>query len=203
MKVCAGCKEEKEFSEFYERGGNRKGTYYSYCKKCDKDRREKYKKTDSYKKSQREGTLRRRYGISINDYERMLEEQGGTCALCPITPEENGRALAVDHDHSCCPGRNSCGECLRALLCDPHNKALGFFDDNPELLIKAAEYLVKPVLGAYWDLWTYAENHPYLSRAIQNNVIKGTDKNHFNPEGLLTREQAATIMHNALKAYLS
>jgi hypothetical protein len=49
--------------------------------------------------------------------------------------------LAVDHNHGCCPGEKSCGKCVRGLLCDNCNQAIGKFRDDPELLLKAAEYL--------------------------------------------------------------
>jgi hypothetical protein len=62
-----------------------------------------------------------RYGVSYDD---MLTAQDGHCAICPTTPEQNGKALAVDHDHECCPGRRSCGKCVRGLLCDRCNRQL-------------------------------------------------------------------------------
>lgn len=58
------------------------------------------------------------YKISLEEYDFMLEQQDGHCALCLTTPEENGKRLAVDHDHECCPGTKSCGSCIRGLLCD-------------------------------------------------------------------------------------
>lgn len=76
-------------------------------------------------------------------YSRLYEEQNGKCAICPVTEKENGRSLAVDHDHRCCPSQSYCENCARALLCDAHNKMLGFAHDNPEELIAGAEYLQK------------------------------------------------------------
>lgn len=63
-----------------------------------------------------------RYGLTPEAYEEMLESQGGGCAICGKTPEENGRRLAVDHDHTCCPRRDGCcGKCVRGLLCNACN----------------------------------------------------------------------------------
>lgn len=66
----------------------------------------------------------KKYKRTIEDYERVLEEQGGHCAACPKEPTET-RRLSWDHDHSCCPGEESCGECVRGLLCTGCNLKLG------------------------------------------------------------------------------
>lgn len=71
------------------------------------------------------------YGITRAEFDFMLKEQGGHCAICPRT---NGRrALAVDHDHA--TGK------VRGLLCDNCNHTLGKMRDDPELLRRAADYL--------------------------------------------------------------
>jgi hypothetical protein len=76
----------------------------------------------------------RRYGIDVEDYERMLEEQNGACFICGKQPENN-RALDIDHNHS--TGK------VRGLLCSNHNRALGLMGDDVVLLLKSIEYLVK------------------------------------------------------------
>lgn len=82
----------------------------------------------------------RKHGITLERFDEMSQEQGGGCAICG-GPNRGGRHLEIDHDHACCPGTESCGKCVRGLLCGPCNKALGQFQDNPELLRRAAEYL--------------------------------------------------------------
>lgn len=67
------------------------------------------------------------YGLGIKDYERMLKEQGAACAICQESPTSK-RRLVVDHDHACCPGVRTCGKCVRGLLCDRCNRALGFLE---------------------------------------------------------------------------
>lgn len=76
-------------------------------------------------------SLQRKYGISREDYDRMLAEQDGHCALCPATEETAGR-LQVDHDHK--NGRN------RGLLCGNCNRGLARFGDDPNRLLAAAAY---------------------------------------------------------------
>lgn len=73
------------------------------------------------------------YNITLADYDEMLEAQGGKCAICGRTPEEEGRRLSVDHDHKT-------GQ-VRGLLCRNCNAALGFFQDDFHLLRRAINYL--------------------------------------------------------------
>lgn len=90
--------------------------------------------------TQRGAQLWRLYRIREERYVEMLAEQGGACLICAGT-NASGRALAVDHDRSCCPGQNSCGKCIRALLCSKCNFGVGNFADDPALMRKAAEYV--------------------------------------------------------------
>jgi Recombination endonuclease VII len=82
--------------------------------------------------------LLKAYGITIEDYEALLEAQGGVCAICK-QPEsalhQNGvvRRLAVDHDHET--------KIVRGLLCSGCNQGVGYFRNNPGLLDAAAAYL--------------------------------------------------------------
>lgn len=80
--------------------------------------------------------LRWRYNIDEVEYNRILELQGERCALCEATDK-----LHVDHDHSCCPGDRSCGECIRAIICARHNMILGLVRDNADEFEGLAQYL--------------------------------------------------------------
>lgn len=75
------------------------------------------------------------YGITDEDYARMLAEQGGRCAICGGEGTANSRIkrFHVDHDHKA--GR------VRGLLCQVHNQGLGYFQDDPALLRAAADYI--------------------------------------------------------------
>lgn len=90
----------------------------------------------------RKSKYARTYGITLEDYDRMLEEQGGRCKICPAT-EGSGRTkyFSIDHDHSCCPGPTACGQCIRGLLCSRCNLILGQVNDDPALLQRMAEYV--------------------------------------------------------------
>lgn len=84
---------------------------------------------------------KRLFGLDVRAYQEKLQEQGGGCAICGGINRSTGRALAVDHDHKCCPSEKSCGGCVRGLLCDNCNHGIGKFRDDPALLLKAVEYL--------------------------------------------------------------
>lgn len=96
----------------------------------------------------RERNLRNVYGITPAQYDALLEMQGGACAICGGQPYE-GRSFAVDHDHRCCPGQKSCGKCLRGLLCQECNMALGKVRDSKQLLLNAIRYLDSGHLDLY------------------------------------------------------
>jgi hypothetical protein len=81
--------------------------------------------------------LKTKFGITPADVDRLLAGQGGVCAICKGT----NAIWHVDHDHSCCPGQTTCGGCIRGILCQPCNLALGLFKDNADSLRAAANYL--------------------------------------------------------------
>lgn len=78
----------------------------------------------------------RRYNLTR---EQTVRLQGASCEICG--GKDEGKNLAVDHDHSCCPGKGSCGKCVRGFLCGDCNRALGLVKDNPAVLRAAAQYL--------------------------------------------------------------
>lgn len=81
--------------------------------------------------------LRHRYNLTLEQYQELENKQGGRCAICGQTTD----ILCVDHDHACCPGYKSCGECIRGLLCQACNKAIAFLKDDPAVALSAADYL--------------------------------------------------------------
>ena len=80
-----------------------------------------------------------KYGITLSDLREMLGVQDYLCAICGDLITE--RTSHVDHDHVCCDGPNTCGKCLRGVLCPSCNMGLGLFKDSIENLQKAVNYL--------------------------------------------------------------
>lgn len=105
------------------------------CAKWQKENRRRY--LDAQNESRRV----RLFGLDRPAYESLLSKQRGGCAICG--DKNPTRALAIDHNHSCCPGERTCGKCVRGLLCDSCNLGLGSFRDSPDLLARAIEYLSK------------------------------------------------------------
>lgn len=85
----------------------------------------------------RKAWLRRKYGISLESYEVLLQSQNGVCATCGGTNKDNMRNkyLCVDHDHS--NGR------VRGLLCHGCNASIGYAKEDTATLAKMIDYLNK------------------------------------------------------------
>jgi hypothetical protein len=77
--------------------------------------------------------LRRKYGITLEDWVRAFRAQNGCCAICGDKFGDDPKKTHVDHDHKT-------GE-FRKLLCRNCNIGLGMFKSNPEFLRKAIDYL--------------------------------------------------------------
>jgi hypothetical protein len=81
------------------------------------------------------------YGLTPEARSRLMDEQDGCCYLCsePLSLEPG--MIHVDHDHSCCRGVRSCGTCVRGLACEPCNKGIGAFGDDPDRMRRVADAL--------------------------------------------------------------
>ncbi len=125
-KVCSRCNTLKPTSEFYAATGNKDGLA-SWCKRCTVE-----KFHTGFNHTSRKAQLKYCYGITTVQYDAMLTQQDGVCAICenPDTVR-----LAVDHCHKT-------GE-VRGLLCGKCNKALGLLHDDVALLAKALAYLTQ------------------------------------------------------------
>lgn len=84
------------------------------------------------KAARHETYVQRTYGLEPGEYERLLEAQGGVCAICHVATGRSKR-LAVDHRHS--DGK------VRGILCGPDNIMIGRL--GPAALRRAADYLEK------------------------------------------------------------
>lgn len=92
------------------------------------------RKHEAYLARERRSRLRRNFGLTWEEYQAILEAQGGGCAVCQALPPEN-RLLPVDHD----PVTGK----VRGLLCDSCNTAIGLLKDDPGRLQSAIDYLTR------------------------------------------------------------
>lgn len=98
------------------------------CKKCQYARNTKYRGTPQHKQSLWKSHLKRKYGISVEEYQILVERQQGLCAICG-----EFKNLHIDHNHVTTR--------VRGLLCGDCNRALGLFHDNAQRLQSAIDYL--------------------------------------------------------------
>lgn len=143
-KSCNRCLKIKKLDEFFADKSHSSGKY-SICKSCKKEATYKWRNENRshYNKVARQWrkknplncrgfNLKKKFGITYQEYENILKSQNNGCKICGSTHQYK-KALAVDHCHK--TGK------IRAILCDNCNKGLGNFQDSPALLEKAIEYL--------------------------------------------------------------
>jgi hypothetical protein len=158
VKVCISCKREKETTDFHNDSSKSDGLY-SYCKACNKLRASNQRadpllkdiissqKKVWYEKNSEKLKQKVReinYSITNEEFLSKLDSQGYKCSICGMAFVFGNTATVphIDHNHACCPKKgNSCGKCIRDLLCANCNHGLGQFKDNPEFLEKAAAYI--------------------------------------------------------------
>jgi hypothetical protein len=163
-KVCTECGEPKPLDEYWNHPTGKYGKR-PRCKECLRKENAEFEKTyrpsrqekshEWYERNKeavkekalaggrrwvykpdnkRNHNLKTRYGITAKEYDALLEAQDGKCAICSRKMDE-GRRLAVDHDHDT-------GE-VRGILHVRCNTAIALFKDSPETCRKAADYLEK------------------------------------------------------------
>jgi hypothetical protein len=136
-KVCRACNLNQPLDDFplHPRG---KDGRTAKCKRCTNgQRRERRASNPEYRNS---NYIFAAYGVTKEWYDNKLADQGGLCAICGLPPTP-GIRLCIDHDHACCPGRRSCGKCVRGLLHTKCNASLGSFGDSVTALRLALNYL--------------------------------------------------------------
>jgi len=92
----------------------------------------RWQRSDAGRRWLRETRLRLKYGITIERWGEILEEQGGRCAICR-TDDPGVRGFFVDHDHE--------RMTVRGLLCKKCNSAIGYLRDDAQLIRRAARYV--------------------------------------------------------------
>ena len=136
-KRCPKCGEDLPIESFGLDSGSKSGRR-SRCKNChsgnSKERHKKLFGTLSYDAVRYAGSLRRKYGITAEDYRRFLSAQNGVCAICKggCAPRKH---FDVDHVHDI-------SKRIRGLLCRNCNNAVGLFHDDPAAVERAVLYLL-------------------------------------------------------------
>lgn len=136
-KACNRCGRNKALDQFVRRSGTPSG-YTGRCKDCNNElSRTKYRTAHkAWRRRNPDKTkavkLKYRFGLSLEEYRRMLAAQKGLCKICGGHCRL-GRSLAVDHCHT--TGK------IRGLLCTDCNIGISRLQDRPDLLRAAAAYL--------------------------------------------------------------
>lgn len=128
MKTCNTCLIEKTDDWFRKKYGRQ-------CVPCRKARDKAYYEThkEEYYRRERNINLRYEYGLTMADYDKMMEEQNNRCAICRVHISKMKQTFCVDHSHV--------SKKVRGLLCHSCNVALGLLKDNPRVVKRAWEYL--------------------------------------------------------------
>ena len=131
MRTCSDCGQVKPHTDF-DRKTIRDGRVYraKFCRPCRNVRR----RAEYDPEYNTNAMMKKNYGITLEEYDAMVEKQDGKCAICETTkPKGNGARFHIDHSHK--TGK------VRGLLCSPCNLALGKFKDDIAILQSAIEYL--------------------------------------------------------------
>lgn len=138
-KICTKCKKEKSLDEFPRKGSNRKGLR-AICKPCKnkeacKNRaRNKKENPEQYFENNFKWNIKGKYGLTVEQWQQMFEEQGGCCAICGIHQSELKRRLSVEHNHQ--TGK------IRQLTCKTCNHLISVYEtDFYGLKKEVTEYL--------------------------------------------------------------
>jgi len=106
----------------------------AYCKKCYNEKNEQWRKNnpEAYVRSQRNTRRKWQYGIDSDHFYKILDEQGGKCAICKTVVDESAH---IDHCHDT--------GTIRGILCRNCNVGIGMLQDSVEIIGSAVEYLSK------------------------------------------------------------
>jgi hypothetical protein len=131
LKTCKVCGVEKNIFDFY--------TGRKDCKDCKNAKARQWRKdnpenTERHLVRMRKRSKERRYGITQEQFDKMLIDQNNKCKICSI--EFKGTKFThIDHCHDT--------KRVRGLLCNDCNLALGQFNDNADIMDNAIKYLQK------------------------------------------------------------
>jgi Recombination endonuclease VII len=129
---CIHCYQMKPETDYYSRTNykNKQPYLAQPCKLCSNAKSRKFNAI--YRVRARDYWLRKKFGITLEQYRLLVAKHDGKCWICNKEHER----LCVDHDHDVIGE-----EGVRGILCPPCNAALGALGDNAEGVRKALEYL--------------------------------------------------------------
>ena len=151
LQTCTRCEKPLPLQEFHKQKGAPTG-HRTTCRKCrgvvrSANKAERSAKDKArYQANKEERRIKTRcykFCLTPEQYKSLLKQQDECCAVCRCTTPGGVGGWHVDHDHACCPGKKSCGHCVRGILCSPCNMALGNVKDSPEILLSLVNYLAK------------------------------------------------------------
>lgn len=112
------------------------------CKSCDRLARLEYvaKNYEKSLMSQRSRNLKYRFGLTSDDYNRILKSQDGRCGICGKVESENKVYKARDGSKRFCVDHSHETNLVRGLLCNNCNRGLGLLGDNLSSMLKVIKY---------------------------------------------------------------
>ena len=141
LKKCIKCGEEKDL-ELFAKGGKYREGRRGTCKKCHTKYMTEYYKNNPDKNAEKirknsiyQGNWHRHH-LSEEKYIELVNLYDGKCHSCKERPATN-----IDHDHECCDKARSCGKCVRGVLCNQCNTALGLLLDSKKYVLNLLEYI--------------------------------------------------------------
>lgn len=167
QKFCGSCEELKSVKDFHKRKGKMVDWVYAHiCIECKKVAAKEYHKKNAskiierackwgrdnpekMKKNSKKKHIKKKYGITLEELNILIEKQNNLCAICQkgsteiVWMREPGKdskiqvlkTLDIDHNHKT--------GLVRQLLCGPCNRGAGQFKDSSVLLRAAARYIDK------------------------------------------------------------
>lgn len=134
-RLCSRCRERKDPTLFSSDRVRRDGLS-TYCRSCAAKSQGEWAARNRDKRREyafRSG-LKRKYGLTEETLQVLIQSQGGKCAVCRDVLRREKRGTHIDHDHVT--------GAIRGVLCVKCNAGLGQFRDSPEILRAAAQYIV-------------------------------------------------------------
>jgi len=131
VKICTKCNKKKSLSNFFK-DKRYLGGYVTWCKVCYKDYGKKWAQKNKCRIKHYQ--LKHNYGITLEEYNKILKSQNHNCALCKRPRSRFKRDFDVEHNHKT--------GFIRGLTCSYCNhRLMMFFRDNKQLIIKMIDYL--------------------------------------------------------------